>query len=153
MCWHKSPKRGRLKGKCALGSFLFVLVIKCSTHCGRWQRSSPTAPGAPLTLRRPDPRPLMADPVPPRKDMRGVVQCVSEQLRHASWRRRLQLRVQRSTGLGGRAGRDGASLVMLAADRDEGHERIYVLVPFGLLGSAEVRRPSWSARRRLWLAW
>jgi hypothetical protein len=22
MCWHKSPKRGRLKGKCALGSFL-----------------------------------------------------------------------------------------------------------------------------------
>jgi hypothetical protein len=22
MCWHKSPKRGRLKGKCALGQFL-----------------------------------------------------------------------------------------------------------------------------------
>jgi hypothetical protein len=22
MCWHKSPKRGRLKGKCALGPFL-----------------------------------------------------------------------------------------------------------------------------------
>jgi hypothetical protein len=22
MCWHKSPKRGRLKGKCAHGSFL-----------------------------------------------------------------------------------------------------------------------------------
>jgi hypothetical protein len=22
MCWHKSPKRGRLKGKCAIGSFL-----------------------------------------------------------------------------------------------------------------------------------
>jgi hypothetical protein len=21
MCWHKSPKRGRLKGKCALGQF------------------------------------------------------------------------------------------------------------------------------------
>ena len=23
MCWHKSPKRGRLKGKCALGPFLY----------------------------------------------------------------------------------------------------------------------------------
>jgi hypothetical protein len=22
MCWHKSPKRGRLKGKCAIGPFL-----------------------------------------------------------------------------------------------------------------------------------
>jgi hypothetical protein len=22
LCWHKSPKRGRLKGKCALGPFL-----------------------------------------------------------------------------------------------------------------------------------
>jgi hypothetical protein len=22
MCWHKSPKRERLKGKCALGAFL-----------------------------------------------------------------------------------------------------------------------------------
>jgi hypothetical protein len=22
MCWHKSPKRGRLKGKCAIGTFL-----------------------------------------------------------------------------------------------------------------------------------
>jgi hypothetical protein len=32
MCWHKSPKRGRLKGKCALGPFLSVLVIKCLTH-------------------------------------------------------------------------------------------------------------------------
>ena len=27
LCWHKSPKRGRLKGKCALGPFLSVLVI------------------------------------------------------------------------------------------------------------------------------
>jgi hypothetical protein len=32
MCWHKSPIRGRLKGKCALGPFLSVLVIKCLTH-------------------------------------------------------------------------------------------------------------------------
>jgi hypothetical protein len=30
--WHKSPKRGRMKGKCALGPFQVVLVIKCSTH-------------------------------------------------------------------------------------------------------------------------
>jgi hypothetical protein len=22
MCWHESPKRGRLKGKCVLGPFL-----------------------------------------------------------------------------------------------------------------------------------
>jgi hypothetical protein len=22
MCWHESPKRGRLKGKCALGPFI-----------------------------------------------------------------------------------------------------------------------------------
>jgi hypothetical protein len=29
LCWHKSPKRGRLKGKCALGPFLNILVIKC----------------------------------------------------------------------------------------------------------------------------
>jgi hypothetical protein len=28
----ESPKRGRLKGKCALGPFLSVLVIKCLTH-------------------------------------------------------------------------------------------------------------------------
>jgi hypothetical protein len=27
----KSPKRGRLKGKCALGPFLSILVIKCPT--------------------------------------------------------------------------------------------------------------------------
>ena len=27
LCWHKSPKRGRLKGKCAFGPFLSVLVI------------------------------------------------------------------------------------------------------------------------------
>ena len=27
LCWHKSPKRGRLKGKCALGPFLCILVI------------------------------------------------------------------------------------------------------------------------------
>jgi hypothetical protein len=32
MRWHKSPKRGRLKGKCALGHFYIVLVIKCPTH-------------------------------------------------------------------------------------------------------------------------
>jgi hypothetical protein len=31
MCWHKSPKRGRLKGKCAFGQY-YVLVIKCPTH-------------------------------------------------------------------------------------------------------------------------
>ena len=29
LCWHKSPKRGRLKGKCALGPFLSILVIEC----------------------------------------------------------------------------------------------------------------------------
>jgi hypothetical protein len=29
LCWHKSPKRERLKGKCALGPFLSILVIKC----------------------------------------------------------------------------------------------------------------------------
>jgi hypothetical protein len=29
LCWHKSPKRGRLKGKCALGPVLSILVIKC----------------------------------------------------------------------------------------------------------------------------
>jgi hypothetical protein len=32
MCWHKSQKMGRLKGKYALGPFLSVLVIKCPTH-------------------------------------------------------------------------------------------------------------------------
>jgi hypothetical protein len=33
MCWHKSPKRGRLKGKCALGPFsINILVIRCPTH-------------------------------------------------------------------------------------------------------------------------
>jgi hypothetical protein len=32
MCWHKSPKRGRLKGKCALWQFNNVLVIKCTTQ-------------------------------------------------------------------------------------------------------------------------
>jgi hypothetical protein len=29
LCWHKSPKRGKLKGKCALGPFLCILVIEC----------------------------------------------------------------------------------------------------------------------------
>jgi hypothetical protein len=29
LCWHKSPKRGRLKGKCANGPFLSILVIEC----------------------------------------------------------------------------------------------------------------------------
>jgi hypothetical protein len=29
LCWHKSPKRGRLKGKCAIGPFLSILVIEC----------------------------------------------------------------------------------------------------------------------------
>jgi hypothetical protein len=33
LCWHKSPKRGRLKGKCALGPFLSILVIKCQHMC------------------------------------------------------------------------------------------------------------------------
>jgi hypothetical protein len=32
MCWHKSPKWRRLKGKYAIGPFLSVLVIKCPTH-------------------------------------------------------------------------------------------------------------------------
>jgi hypothetical protein len=32
ICWHESPKRGRLKGKCALGLFLSVLVNKCLTN-------------------------------------------------------------------------------------------------------------------------
>ena len=32
LCWHKSPKRGRLKGKCALGPFLSILAIKCPTQ-------------------------------------------------------------------------------------------------------------------------
>jgi hypothetical protein len=31
LCWHKSPKRGRLKGKCALGPFLSILVIRWPT--------------------------------------------------------------------------------------------------------------------------
>ena len=31
--WHKSPKRGRLKGKCALGPFLSILVIECQHKC------------------------------------------------------------------------------------------------------------------------
>jgi hypothetical protein len=59
--------------------------------CGRWRRSSPTAPGAPSTLHRSDPRPLVADPVPPRKDLWGVVRCVGEQMQQALWRRRLQV--------------------------------------------------------------
>jgi hypothetical protein len=29
LCWHKSPKKGRLKAKCALGPFLSILVIEC----------------------------------------------------------------------------------------------------------------------------
>ena len=33
LCWHKSPKRGRLKGKCALGPFLNILVIECQRKC------------------------------------------------------------------------------------------------------------------------
>jgi hypothetical protein len=32
-CWHKSPKRGRLKGKCALGPFLSILVIERQHKC------------------------------------------------------------------------------------------------------------------------
>jgi hypothetical protein len=32
VCWHESPKRDRLKGKCALETFLVVLVIKCPIH-------------------------------------------------------------------------------------------------------------------------
>jgi hypothetical protein len=26
------PNKGKVKGKCAIGPFLFILVIKCSTH-------------------------------------------------------------------------------------------------------------------------
>jgi hypothetical protein len=33
LCWHKSPKRGRLKGKCAFGPFLSILVIKGQHKC------------------------------------------------------------------------------------------------------------------------
>ena len=33
LCWHKSPKRGRLKEKCALGPFLSILVIECQHKC------------------------------------------------------------------------------------------------------------------------
>ena len=33
LCWHKSPKRGRLKGKCAFGPFLSILVIECQHKC------------------------------------------------------------------------------------------------------------------------
>jgi hypothetical protein len=33
LCWHKSPKRGRLKGKCALRPFLSILVIECQHKC------------------------------------------------------------------------------------------------------------------------
>ena len=33
LCWHQSPKRGRLKGKCALGPFLSILVIECQHKC------------------------------------------------------------------------------------------------------------------------
>jgi hypothetical protein len=33
LCWHKSPKWGRLKGKCAFGSFLSILVIECQLKC------------------------------------------------------------------------------------------------------------------------
>jgi hypothetical protein len=33
LCWHKSPKRGRLKGKCALEPFLSILVIECQRKC------------------------------------------------------------------------------------------------------------------------
>jgi hypothetical protein len=39
----------------------------------------------------------------------------------------------------------------LAGSRDEGHERICALVPFGLLRTAGVCRPSRPAW--LWLAW
>jgi hypothetical protein len=59
--------------------------------CGRWWRSSPAAPGAPSTLRRSVPQPLVADLVPRQKDLRGAVRCVGEQLQQALWRRRLQL--------------------------------------------------------------
>jgi hypothetical protein len=33
LCLHKSPKRGILKGKCALGPFLSILVIECQHKC------------------------------------------------------------------------------------------------------------------------
>jgi hypothetical protein len=33
LCCHKSPKRGRLKGNCALGPFLSILVIECQHKC------------------------------------------------------------------------------------------------------------------------
>jgi hypothetical protein len=33
LCWHKSPKRGRLKGKCVFGPFLSILVIECQHEC------------------------------------------------------------------------------------------------------------------------
>jgi hypothetical protein len=46
---------------------------------------------APSTLRRSDPRPLVADLVPHRKDLWGAVRCVGEQLGQVLWRRRLQL--------------------------------------------------------------
>jgi hypothetical protein len=32
--WHKSPKRGRLKGKCVIGPFIPILVIKCEREIG-----------------------------------------------------------------------------------------------------------------------
>jgi hypothetical protein len=38
MCSHKSPKRGRLKGKCALGPFLYCFVIKCTTNEQRYMK-------------------------------------------------------------------------------------------------------------------
>jgi hypothetical protein len=31
LCWHKSPKRGRLKGKCALGPFLSIWWLSANT--------------------------------------------------------------------------------------------------------------------------
>jgi hypothetical protein len=31
LCWHKSPKRGRLKGKCALGPFLSFWWLSANT--------------------------------------------------------------------------------------------------------------------------
>jgi hypothetical protein len=34
LCWHKSPKRRRLKRKYALGPFLSILVIKCQHKIG-----------------------------------------------------------------------------------------------------------------------
>lgn len=44
----------------------------------------PDGPRGSSTLHRSDPRALMADPVPPRKDLRDVVRCVDEQLWQAS---------------------------------------------------------------------